>query len=445
MATQGFRDDAIRVRPPRRGAQLTALSLLLVLAVLGPIMSYSALPMTGEGSPLRQGAYLLTFALAIYAVRPVEDPRRLLVVPIPLLLTLGWCWLSVTWAIEPGIAARRLLLTCVVIWTLFLTVERLGYERSVTVFRIALAITLVANYLAVFGLPEFGVHQVGEPDDKTLIGNWRGIMMHKNVAGAVCAVTVLAFVNDAQRIATWLRVGVIALATIFLVFTQSKTSLGLLGFGVAAGLLFSRYQSRYRPAVIIALCFAAVFAAVLGSIFRNVLALKFTDRDAFTGRGQIWAALADYWQDHPLTGAGYGSFWNIGPDSPIYRVAKGWVTQVATGHNGFLDLLATIGLPGLLLTLAACLVIPFWRLLLSNRIPAQRGAFALSLILFCFAHNATESSLLDRDTFVEVTLIFAIALIAPIMAIAREGTGQGASSGRKRRAVPRPQRVPRRA
>src|SRR5690242_19418634 len=107
MATLPRRRDAAFARPARRWAVLGGLIAVLTLSILGPWMSYSELPLAGEGSPVRQFAYIAAFAFVVFGCRPLDNPKRLLVVPVTILLALAWCWISMIWAIEPGIAIRR--------------------------------------------------------------------------------------------------------------------------------------------------------------------------------------------------------------------------------------------------------------------------------------------------------------------------------------------------
>ena len=84
----------------------------------------------------------------------------------PILVALAWCWLSLSWAIEPLVALRRVLLLSIVIWSVFLMVQRLGYRSTLTLVRGALVVLLVANFVAVFLFPQTGVHQI-DP-----LGDW---------------------------------------------------------------------------------------------------------------------------------------------------------------------------------------------------------------------------------------------------------------------------------
>jgi O-antigen ligase len=397
--------------PPREGPMLFALAVMMVMVVLGPLMTTSDLPFTGEGNPVRQGVYLAIALLVAWAARPLEAPRRLLAVPLPLVVALGYCWLSLAWSIAPDIAVRRLVLTCTIAWTICCAVRQLGFEKPANLLRVVLVIALVVNFIAVFGFPATGIHQFNEGGDKTLIGDWRGIMMQKNFAGALCAVTILMFLFDAQAIPKALRIGVVVACFGFLVETGSKTSLGMGLAAAGAGLLYLRYHARYRVVVISAVVIVGLAGSLAVNVFVDPVRKTLNDPHAFTGRTQIWDTLGRYSADHRWLGAGYESFWNIGPSSPIYQYGTDWVLHLTAGHNGFMDLLVQIGLPGLVLVIAMVVVWPLVRLLGSRHANGQRGALALALLAFCVGHNMTESSMLERDVIVEVFLMFAIAFV----------------------------------
>jgi len=118
--------------------------------------------------------------------------------------------------------------------------------------------------------------------------------------------------------------------------------------------------------------------------------------------------------DHWMFGAGYGSFWGIGPDGPVYDYAKGWLWELHEGHNGYLDLLATIGVPGLALVIIGTTIVPLGSLLLSQTANGARGALLVGLIFFAAVHNIGESTLFDRDSISWTFMLFAIALTSTI-------------------------------
>jgi O-antigen ligase len=104
--------------------------------------------------------------------------------------------------------------------------------------------------------------------------------------------------------------------------------------------------------------------------YGDSLSAAFASPDALTGRVQIWPVLIAYSRDHWMQGSGYGSFWNIGGASPAYEYATGRVSTIASGHNGYLDLLAPIGVPGLLLVSATANVVPARRRRVAESAPA---------------------------------------------------------------------------
>lgn len=394
---------------------LLAGAAFFVMVLLAPLMTFNEVvsgqtSFTGEGNVLRQYIYVAILALAIYAAIKEGKGAKALILPIPIFAALAWCWLSLAWAVDPSISLRRLVVTTIAVWTAFIIVQGAGYERSVAILRAVLVAALVGNYLVVVLDPPLGIHMIQDASASTaLIGNWRGFMMHKNVAGAICAVTMLLFVFDARKVNPVLRILVIAGAAYFLFKAQSKTSGGMLAIACLAGWVFQAYDNRIRTFAVPIIMFLTAAGWFLYSTYKDFAVETYLAPTSFTGRGLIWNTLLRYAGDNLLFGAGFGSFWNIGSGSPIYQYGQGFVRDVTVAHNGYLDLLVTIGLPGLLLAVFAAIVWPVWRLLVS-RISPTRGGLTIALLLFCMGHNITESSLLDRDSLIGVLMMIAVAM-----------------------------------
>ncbi len=390
-----------------------ALFVVLGMVMLGPYMTYVPPPATTDGNALRQVIYILAYALALAAIRVTERPSRLLVLPMSLTVLLGYCLISVLWALDPEIAIRRLILTTLITLTVFTVVEAGGYALALAVTRAVMILALFGNYAVVFVDPSLGIHQASEFFDIDLIGNWRGFMMQKNFTGAVCALTLIAFLFDARRVPALLRLMVLVATGFFLYKTSSKTSMGLLVLALALGQLYSWYNPRHRIVALLATGLAMLLAAAAIAAYWTEITARLADPTAFTGRTQIWSVLLTFARDHLLQGAGYGSFWNIGTTSPVFHYigAKSWLTYITSGHNGYLDLLVQIGLPGLLLAVLALIVVPLNRLLVNLNIDRQSGGLVMATLLFCWFHNCTESSLLDRDSPVQVILVLGLAMV----------------------------------
>lgn len=409
-------DVGTPVEPTRKDARyvvaVICFAAVFILAALGPLMSYTGALGTGDGTAGRQIGYSIAFLAALWSLDPIRYPKRLQAVPIPIIIVLAWFWFSIVWAIDPAVAARRIALTTIIIWTIFALVRRIDFAVSVTTLRIVMGTLLVANYAAVLLNPSFGIHGAEQIAiyDRSLDGMWRGIMMHKNFTGPACAYTIILFLFDRKSLSYYISIPIVAAACYFLSQTGSKTSFGVTLIAVAVGFAYEFWPKKSRPAVMIILIILAIGGALLGFIYKDPLTGNFTDPRAFTGRPLIWQALFSFWQEHPWLGSGYGSFWNIGPNSPITHYATGWVTKIEVGHNGFIDLLAQTGVIGLLLAVAAAIIYPMVSLLSRDADNGQGGLLA-AVMAFAITHNVTESSLFDRDAMSQIFLMFAIAAI----------------------------------
>lgn len=389
---------------PRWAEVLTTIAFLVLLgfALAGPWMNDRG---DESLSRLREIGYTSVFVVTVLAIRPWRHPERLLVVPWPILLALGWCWLSLSWALFPLEALRRTALTSIVLWSLFALVRELGLDRSLLLLRAVMAALLVVNVIAVLVYPGFGIQD----------GLWRGVMSHKNWAGLTCAVTILLFAFDARRVPMAVRIAICVASAVFLGFSQSKTSLGIGAGAVLFGGLFAWSASITGNRRLAAPGWAWLPFGLLAAIAVSMAADPsyyldlVSDPSGFTGRTQIWSALIKAYADRPWLGVGIGSFWHLGPDSPLARYGRDWVLKESQGHNGYLDLLVQIGASGTLIVLFATLVWPLQRLLRGGDHPTR--VLAAALLFFCLGHNFTESSLFDRDMLGHVFLMIAIALL----------------------------------
>ncbi|PHP18679.1 hypothetical protein CG471_16245 [Sphingobium sp. IP1] len=399
-------------------AMVALVGLMLVSMVTVSFQGVDAAAESEQGDVVRQillGGLFIVFLLVAGPTPPAlgSGSRRAGGLPLPfsMIIFLGYCLISVSWAIAPLVSLRRLGLTVIVIWMIFRAVGELGYGRTVKLIRWTLLGVMVANFISLL-IPGVGLQPDTPGGDPGVVGDWRGLQPHKNIGGAVCAFTMIFFLFDRRSISTYILVPVLMACALFLYFSHSKTSEGVLLVALLSGWLIRPYSADYRALLAPALVIGAGLALQLGTLYLGDLSVMMADPSALSGRSQIWPLLLTYASEHPLKGAGFGSFWQIGDDSPIYSFTDGWIAQYAGhGHNGFLDLLVTLGVPGLLLGVLALIVWPLMRLLLSLSIPKGRRSLLLALLIFCIGHNVTETSLMDRAAVVQIFLVLAIALI----------------------------------
>jgi O-antigen ligase len=125
---------------------------------------------------------------------------------------------------------------------------------------------------------------------------------------------------------------------------------------------------------------------------------------ALTGRVPLWDVLISQIEQHPWIGVGFAAFWNPGNYA--------WVEQVVgfhavSAHNGYLDMLLSVGVVGLTILLTFCL---YTMALVTRR--ARRGDplgwIVFLLLTFYVLQNLTVSIFTE---FFEITLILSLVML----------------------------------
>jgi exopolysaccharide production protein ExoQ len=395
--------------------------LLLVFVGLRPfsppppeVGAFGAQGMTGSGDVIRQVCYLAAFAVIAFEAVRLRGMQAVFDVPPLLVLLLAWCLTSALWAAEPGIAMRRAGLATVVVFSAMMSARSASAAEAMKNWRFVLLAVLLVCIVSVYVIPE-AVHRPGEAD-ANLVGDWRGLYGHKNIAGAVGAIAALLFVFAPRHAPYWPRkaadLAVAALALWFVAGTHSKSSFGLffaaLAFGLVYRLAWRRGIDR-TIAVVAGLAVLVVAAAVLIAD-RTTIERIFSNPEEFTGRTEIWKAEIAYILDHPLLGAGFGSFADTGGASPLSGYAASWVGTVSHGHNGYLQILMTLGGVGFLIAVAGLIAQPvifFWR---RDGDDAVKPAL-FALFVFLLLHNFMESDFLEGDGTTWVAFVLMLAVL----------------------------------
>ncbi|HSM94735.1 MAG TPA: O-antigen ligase family protein [Rhizomicrobium sp.] len=420
-------NDGITFRDARTGQDITsrllefafAAFLLLVFIGLSPfavrdpnVLATGETIAAGEGDLIRQICYLLVFFTITAIAIQREGLRVLDAMPVLLVVLLAWCALSALWSAEPAITIRRVGLEVVVVMSVMLGVNTLGIERCLRILRIVLAIVLVVNWISIPILPQ-AVHLPNETDPG-IVGDWRGLYFHKNITGAVCAISAMLFlyyaIRDRSRTDIAFLVGTLG----FLVMTRSKSSMGLLPLSVGAGAIYFWAWRRAidRAIVSVTLLLLAALAVALVILNYNAILHILSDPQEFTGRTAIWQAEIAFIRDHLWLGSGFGSFADTGALSPLHNyVSETWVQIISHGHNGYLQLMVTVGLVGFTLAMLAVILSPavsFWRI---DGMDLLLKAFLFSLFVFFLFHNLTESDFLESDGASWVVFLMMLAAL----------------------------------
>ena len=421
MAVESVSMVAPRVWPARPAWTLAdsafVIFLLLIFVSLSPFATrdpvlLAAAPQSGAGDLLRELAYSCTFLLIGFSAIRAKGVMIFRAVPPSLGLLLLWCTLSAAWAPAPDVAFRRAVLESLIVASVLLGSGALGVERSFALLRGVLATVLLVNCVSIL-LVRNAVHLPGEIDPG-LVGDWRGIYFHKNIAGAVSALTAILFFFQALRTRSVLNGALCIAAVGFTIMTRSKSSLALLApaiiFATGYRLAWQNGINRAIAAVIVLLV-ATVAVALLAAEWEQV-SHALSDPGELTGRTAIWQGEIAFIRDHFWLGAGFGSFSDTGGAS-LFRnyIADTWVQNTSHGHNAYLQLLVTIGAIGFVLAIIAFVVAPlreFWRI-----DPANLGSKTMLFALFVFMlpHNFVESDFLEGDGPAWVVFLLMLAAL----------------------------------
>jgi O-antigen ligase len=335
----------------------------------------------GDGNFIGQVlAILVTLALAAFVFVKRTDVVRKALTPI-LVLTFLWFACSAALSLYPGLAARKLVLAALTVFqaAVFLLVPQ-GRDHFSRLLAVGALIVLLLCYAGVIFLPELSIHQSADLAEPDLAGNWRGFFTHKNGAGAGMVILVFIGIFVARTSGAFLGALIIALAAMFLVFTESKSPIRLLP--VVLGLSFLLVRLRNPTAkFIVAIGVPAIIAVLtIGSVeFEAIHALLsgWISDPTFTGRDEIWSFALDHIAERPVVGFGFQAFWGTPELVSNWTYLKSWGYRASDAHNGFLNVAVMTGLVGLAVSMVWIFVQP---LIDHIRTPADRTDPALNML-----------------------------------------------------------------
>jgi O-antigen ligase len=373
-------------------------------------------------SPLNRSIWIVLFVLAapVLWIRRADLPA-LARATWPLLLLYAWFAITVVFAIDPAASQRRFLLVCLNLAIAAAVVLGVRDSRRIhAALAFSCAIVVGIDLFSWLFLPGLSMTELG----------LAGIHTHKNTLGSVALLSVFTCATYAlgrERRRERLLWGTVALAaTALLIASRSKTSGGIL---LAMALLSPWLLALLRrpPRIVAATMITGLALAAGGALVWMAWTYARADNPlapfsgiTFTQRTDVWRFVWDQAMAHPWRGVGFGSFWDIDPAVQPSHNADVWFNHgdAATneGHNGYLDLLATTGAPGLL---GALFVLYRWaRTGLAGLGGAvERGgvqdpptrALAIFLggfVLIFLVHNGLESSYFTPNAMFGVIILF---------------------------------------
>ena len=301
-----------------------------------------------------------------------------------------WAMLSVFWAVDPGTVIRL----GIPLWAYMLSGIIAAYFLSVEE-----VIGVVGNLMSFIALVSAVWERIDPIRDSAAPG-WTGVFGEKNHLGMGMGVGLIALLA-APRGAIRYRAFKIAACAVMLAGSQSTTAVIFTAVAVLLYALF-RLPSRMRPMAISLLILGAVLPLIVWPhAIDHTFAMAGKETN-FTGRDVIWAFVIEQWKTRPTFGFGYGTFW-ASQDTLVQQTLH-W--NPGSAHNGFLEMLATLGVTGefwLLATLGS-------GILLARR--AWRAGHRTAAIWLCMSWVAMViDDITEADFIVPAPLWFTYCLV----------------------------------
>lgn len=357
---------------------------------------------TEGGDLVNQAAFSAMF-LALAAWTYHHEPRRLLLLLRPALIaTLAWCAISVVTSWEPALSARRFAFALVLMSISGMALLLPKNLRHFSDLMAVVALTVLAVcYLGVLLAPQLAIHQATDFLEPEHAGSWRGLFTHKNQAAATMVLIIFVGMFVARMRSFALGGLIVALASIFLAFTQSKTAIGVLPFVFLLAAIIARSRKPGTGVVLVVAILAMFNLFSVGTVVfepvRGLVELIMPDA-TFTGRTDIWQFALQAVGQRPITGYGFSAFW--GTDQVVFGPSENstWASAATDAHNAYLNLAVTIGLPGLVLAIIWIVILPiadYYRLpRVANTAPLR--TLFLRVCLFGIFASCFESAIFQQ-------------------------------------------------
>jgi len=258
-----------------------------------------------------------------------------------LLFFLSWAFISFTWADNPQLTIKRLVLLATMVLGAFTISQRFSLRQAVLWVFFSTILYLHLGIAAEILLGTFYPFSWGYRFAGTL---------HPNNQSINCVLLLYASLFLTKDDRRWHRIlAVVAFESlIFLFLTKCRASLLFAGLALFLYWMLSTSLLRKFFVVLCLLwvsCLVALFSDLIIPIINHAIKLGRGDVDTLTltGRIPLWSQLLSYIANRPIQGYGYDGFW--GPQH-INEIAKVQEWAVTHAHSAYLDLTLGLGLVG---------------------------------------------------------------------------------------------------
>lgn len=385
-------------------AFLSGFAFFLLMLTLTPFPRIYESEAVDEGNIINQLGYIGLGSLYLSVMIMTVDRRILKSLLSPTwFIVFGIAYISCLQSYDPVTSARGVTQSLVVMILVAGVLVLPRTERDfVNAGANAILTLLIIVYAMIMLAPERAIH-TGVGFETWHAGNWKGHLIHKNVAAPVYSVLCMFGIYCLRSGAPRRGWAIALLAANFVLHTGSKTTTGFLPLAVLivlAGAMLGRRRwmiAAHFAFTIIILCLT--LGTIYSDTFLSITSSLLGD-PSYTGRDDIWKFASASIKDHVMLGYGYFSFWL----SPVIRGLEAdfeanWdVRGIVTGHNTYLDAVVMFGVPGGLTIIALLMVKPFRDYMRAVQHPSSRlfADFCIMVVIFMTYNGMMESFFLNR-------------------------------------------------
>lgn len=311
---------------------------------------------------------------------------------------------SIAWSPDPVDALRRsVLIGLTLLFGICLAECYTPREQMLLILLTGVAAVL-ASFFVVAVAPSYAYGYQGE---------WKGIFGHKNGLGIylIFLMSPVFFMRLKRSLLGIAMVCMVSLAAVLVIMSESRTGWLLafvFGCYVCAYKLIDRFCRRDAKLLsITVMSVAGLLITFAVARYDTLVGLLGKSAD-FSGRFEIWQAVALAISKHPYLGYGYGGFWGDSHgESMNVELAVGF--PLGHAHNGYLNLWLQLGVLGLALFL--------WSLISAARngirslnLPEHSyAAWCLGILLFVVMGNLDESFIMKYNSL--ATMVYVMACV----------------------------------
>ncbi|MBX8802171.1 O-antigen ligase family protein [Ochrobactrum sp. MR28] len=305
-----------------------------------------------QGNILQQLVSLSLFAASgLYLLKNWQIALKMLS-PL-LILLLGWQFVTVFTSDYSAIAFRRYIFSITAIVTamawVILPENTQHFQKMIKYLSLFI---LLLSYFGVIFMPEISIHNMAEVLELVNAGSWRGHFAHKNIAGPAMIVLIIYNLYLLRKEDFLIPAINIILATIFLIYSNNKTSIGLILIALLVAQLIRTV--RILPLQLLAFFIPIILMAALtvGTVINpslyDLVSSAISD-PSFTGRTDIWKFAFEQLRAHPWIGFGFDTFWNMSNLVNGGYDIETWAARAGHAHNGYINLALSSGAIGVIL------------------------------------------------------------------------------------------------